>query len=394
MSGGLLMNFLNWAKGNTELENKFLDMFALYLPDHLFAHIAELLEHTPESTDEYQFDNVYKNAQPTSFDQTLSQLELFFEGSNKNFISALDLAIAYVSKHRNLLEMLLYQLRNHIGLGDEEVRGKFQKIIALYEHLLLKIPLSFPHKVLFYYGMQRVLLADSFPMVVYEKRQEVFVFRPVFADLRKRFLIDLEQNFEADRELIFGLLMDYLEPRDQRYLKYLEIDQPQIVSLIQKRLLPARLDDTYFVQEYINILLDRNIPLLPETKAIQKRFVNTDYAVIRDLAAERNAERKSFRRYNDYTMIEDRRMTYVKKHIRLNSLKDLTSIIASFNRFKQFKYWHKKHIEQGFAWALEGAFDQDISLGFELLSAYLQQDNPVHFNPVRLFNTIFKADVQ
>jgi hypothetical protein len=389
----MLMNFLKSAKGNKELEDKFLDMFALYLPDYLFAHIYETLEQTPESTDEYQFDNHYKNSQPSIYDQPLRQLELFYEGSNKHFITALDLAIAYVDKHRGLLEVLLHELRSHLNLGDEEVRAKCQKIIGLYEHLLLKVPTSFPHKVLFYYGMQKVLLTDSFPIVVYEKRQGKFEFRPAFAELRSRFLAVLEQNFEVDRDLIFDLLMDYIEPMERRYLRYLELDQPQIISLTQKCLTPARLDDTYFVQEYINVLLDRGIPLLPELKIIQKRFVNRDYAIIRDLAADRNAERKQFRDYDDFSTVAERRINYVKKHVKLRSEKELKRVLTTIKRFKEFKYWHKKHIEQGFAWALESAFDHDISLGFKLLILYLQQNNPVRFNPVRLFNTIFNADV-
>lgn len=390
----LLMNFLKWAKGNQELENKFLDMFALYLPEHLFAHIYETLEHTPESTDEYQFDNHYKNSQPMIYEQPLRQLELFYEGNNKHFITALDLAIAYIDKHRALLEVLLHELRNHLNLGDDEVRTKFQKIIGLYDHLLPKIPASFPHKVLFYYGMQRVLLTDSFPIVVYERRQGKFEFRPAFSELRSRFLNVLQQNFVTDRELIFGLLMDYIEPMERKYLKYLELDQPQIIGLIQKCLSPARLDDTYFVQEYINVLLDRGIPLLPALKALQKKFVNRDYAVIRDLAADRNLERKQFRDYDDFSTVGERRINYVKKHVQLRSQKNVERVLTSIKRFKEFKYWHKKHVEQGFAWALEGAFDHDISLGFELLEAYLRQGNMVRFNPVRLFNTIFNADVE
>lgn len=390
----MLTNFLKFAKDNLELEGKFLDMFALYLPDHLFAHIFEVLERTPVSTDKYQFDNHYKSAQPTIYDQPLRQLELFYEGNNKYFITALDLAIAYIDKHRGLLEVLLHELRSRLNLGDEEVRAKFQKIINLFEHLLPKVSDSFPHKVLFYYSMQRVLLTDSFPIVVYEKRQGKFEFRATFAELRRRFLTILEQNFAADRELIFGLLMDYIEPTERRYLKYLELDQPQIISLIEKCLRPARLDDTYFVQEYINVLFDRGIALLPGLKIIQKKFVNRDYAVIRNLAAERNAERKQFRDYDNYATMADRRLNYVKSHVRLNSQKDLEQVLTSIKRFKEFKYWHKKHIEQGFAWALEGVFDADISLGFELLTAYLQQGNPVRFNPVRLFNTIFNADIK
>lgn len=387
-----LLNYLTSISASRFDCIQFFEVFGIYFPQKVFVFVDIETKAAEVDGGEFEFNNSYKNTQPVNHDPILRLLELFYEGNNYNFLTALGLAIQYIHKKKSLLESLVNQLKSAFHANEGSLRNNFQKLKGAYQYLVSHLHEDLSYKAIFYYGMHRALLNSSYSDGFYKIKDGEYVFVDSFGQLRSQFFKEIEINYLRDKGICYDLLIEYLDQKGHSNYE-LKADQPWLLEIIKSHFSAANFEDCYFVQEYINLLNDRLIVILPELQSLTRKFANKDYRVLRVLALDRDKKRKLFHHYKDFYKIEEAKVKYVKEDFSITTLTDFQNVLNSIQVILGFKYRHRYNISYGFSLALENIFKYDVDLGFRALDLYLKNGNIAWLNPIFLFKTIFNLNL-
>lgn len=319
-NAALLVNIYDRIKGNNDDCYAFFDVFGSYLPEKVFGFVYRVIAAMPDSDDEFEFINAYKNRQSNEHDRTLLLLGKFYQGSVKEYLTAMGLAISYVHKQKPLLDMLVGQLKAPLYASHEDVSNNFEKQKAAYKFLKDHLNDSPGYKYLFYYVLQHAFLVES-----------KTVFLPEFAALREAFLEDINVNFPRDRSITYDLLMDYLQPHGRGTYEYLHVDQPQFRALINAHIVSGKFEDAYFVLAYLDLLTDRHIAIMPELKALRRKFLTTAQRIWRTLALERGRNGRKFDHFIDFQAEHDAKIQRIATGFKVNDLNAFRKLFKSIS---------------------------------------------------------------
>jgi hypothetical protein len=387
-----LLNYLQRVQGNSTDTFAFFDVFGPFLPQKLFLFISQLTTIAEPSAEDFPEINTKRGNQPDNHDHVLRLLEPFYKENLNNFQIALGLAIQYIHKQRPLLNVLISHLKAPLYATGDDVRDNYEKQIAAYNFLKNHLNDSPAYKLIFYYVFQHVFLNTGFNYELYETRNGKTVFKERFDQLRQNFWKDILEQYDNDKEICFDILIEYLDSRGRETFIYLNADQIQITAIIKSRLKPTNFGDCYFVQEYINLLTDQKIEIIPELKSIQRRFHSKNYKIFSVLALERNEKRKRFSEYHDYHKQAEVQLHFLNEKLPVTKTEEFIAIYNSVDEYINFKYWHKANITFGFTVVIENSFTHNVELGYRILDYYLQHENILNLIPGRLFNTLFQLD--
>lgn len=384
--------FLIEFKDDRYVTVRFFEIFGQYFPWKLFPFFDKQIENEPADSSDFDFTNAYVDVSPTTGDMFLSLLTPFYTEDNSYFKTALGLAIKYVYKHKGFLDILLHQLKKDFYQNEDDLANGFRKLRTCYNYLVDKINYGIPEKTLFYYLMQHALLHKDFDRAMYVRIGEEITLIPDFQALRISFLVYMSNNYQTDRDIVYDLLIGYLDISGRNAHIYLRADQAQLAELIDKNLSPDNFADAYFVQQYLDLLFDKKVKPISQLMEIRERFINVSYQVIDILSMNRSSRRRNANN-EDFNSYWEAQVALVKSEIKVSSLVEYEEIADAAEQYFQFPYWNRIDIAMGFSLVLENVFQKDTTLGFMVLDTYLESGNLVGFGPVRLFNTIFNLNL-
>lgn len=272
---------------------RFFEIFGQYFPLKLFVFFDQQIDNQAADHSVFDFTNDYVDASPTKSDIFLSLLTPFYREDNSYLRAALGLAIKYVYKHRESLDLLLHQLKKDFYQNQDDRTSGFRKLKTCYQYMVDKIEHGIPEKTLFYYLMQHALLHKDFDRVLYTQIDGEVVLVTDFQAIRESFLDYMCIHYQRDREIVYDLLIGYLEINGRNAHIYLKADQVQFARLINNNLSSENFADVYFVQQYLDLLFDKKIKFIAQLMEIRERFISASYHVIDVLGMNRSSRRRN-----------------------------------------------------------------------------------------------------
>lgn len=367
---------------------QYLNVFGKYYADHAFPFFKKYIEELPKPKGKpIRYNMAWLNF--GSYNLIERILAEFFDSEDKYEIStAIDLNIEYCRKVSEGLEEVIKTMHENFRIKDTDVGNGLMRQSLLFEKLLQLKPLDKLYTKLFYKTMQKTVLNTHFINEAYTKENDEWRLIPSLQNLRVMVWNELIKDYIRNRELLNGILVDYIKEIYHTQYIILNFDYDNILRLIKSKLNKKYYSDCIVVQQYFEACEKQHLPINQEN--LRAEYYTSTYSMGCILSPERYRGKDIFERSLDWEELIDYKIKEIRENIEISSLDDFKNIYSAIEEIAKYPHSGKFGFNLMTQELICGVFKQNVLLGLNVLEYYLEKGNISGFYPNMLYTLILK----
>lgn len=389
-----ILNAWSKYKKNENETNQFMDIFSRYIPVQLFAHVKkEITKSLVDYSSDYNFTKIHPNSSYPNINPIIRWLEYFFSSPDRiKSIPSIELALEYAKRNYSFYQFfgyLIQSLQKELAINEQDIRDHFQRQNGIFDYLLKKSNSSLVHCHLFFAIFNKILLSYHYPRSIYEKADGLNILTPTFSILRSRYWETVVENYPKYKEILDGILVDYLEQMNYGNSIYFRLDGPHLLNLIRTRLNSGSFQDCYFVHQYSRELKYKAFELKGLSE-LTSQFNCYAYELSKLITADKYSWRDlSTEETGHYDNVYESRKRRIYDEININEFADFLNIYNAILEIYRYPYRSRFNFQIYVDLLMASIFSRNPELGFETLQYCLIDENKTEFRPQILYSEIF-----
>ncbi|MDF2432934.1 MAG: hypothetical protein JWP44_2565, partial [Mucilaginibacter sp.] len=384
-----LLTYWDNVKADTSEAYKFLSLFGLYLPEQTLAFASTVIRDTPDSGGTFLLPKHYNYPGGYPHDPVLSLLAQFYNRADDKLISSVALACRYIAKQKESLAKVIDQLKTHFSPNNQDVFSNFSRQQLIMNWLTSQFDKSQEARLLYYHVFYHLLVNRFYGSEYYCQTDNGPAFIEPFRNLRILFWQTTFAFPEIDRPFVIQLLLNYNEQEPYLYPFMVAADLQQVGELVTKRLNPASFTECYFVNEYKSLLSNKGVLAPSGFSKSFKKFRTPTYKLLEKLTFRSPKYREQFTTSEAFEKLEERKSKDLNKMLPLSDIRSFEQLYDSVEEIYSFPDHSKVDTSSAMSMLLKYTFENNITLGFQMLEFYLGKEQCFLFNPFDIYRCIF-----